>query len=922
MLQDFDGANLPRLSRAKPASERAADIIAKPAATPAPIDAVVKGITQAVKLDKLTTGIYDKAGFFLDRFTPETIKAGMVADYGIPESVLDQRALMSGRVRVQLRKTGELLDKLATLTREESRIAYMWMNSDNPQSSDYFMQQLPPESIKTMAEVEKMIDKLSKEAVSLGQLSPEAFKRNRYAYLRRSYVKHTTELTQGEAKSRARTISILGNQYKGRGMTEGVTMSKIQNIAPDWWKRKLQAGKADKGLKGEMFVRLERRANTGAGTTPIPGIGDRNQGNLLEVAYWPAGEPMPAKFKDWNAVGTWEAKGTKGDKLVMHRDFTAQERATMGEIDEARYAIAKTLHGMIHDVETGRYLEWLAQRHAKKDGSGLNVIEASEKMRDTFGKDEWVKVPESKIQGTDTLKYGLLAGRYLPGPIWNDVRQVTSGRYRPLGDTYAAILRAWKTSKTVLSPGVHTNNVMANMVMADWHDVTAGHMVKALRLMLGASERDGKMVLGRVGNVASRAGVADKESAQAVMNRFLDSGGNIGTWATAELQREQLEPLLAALEKEVAQTVNTPGAQVGWAAALQHMLHLRFPSAWEAFAATKTGKGVVTEAKNMIALYEAEDQVFRLAAWLKAKEDGLNDMDAGKISRSSFLDYHINAPWVQMMRQTAFPFIAFSYRAIPMMLDIAAHKPWKLMKLGLMAGAANALGYMLSGGDEEDERKLLPEEKAGSIWGTVPKLIRMPWNDANDSPVFLDVRRWVPVGDVFDIGAGNSALPLLPFTVPGGPLAIMAELTLNKSQFTGRPIVLDTDSSSEKATKVFDHLYKAFAPNIVVLPGTHAFTGVMRAGSGQTDAFGREMSTTQAMLSAHGIKLGSYPRDVLMVNTTSKAQVEMMEIQRNIQALKREYVKNGLTRDEFMEKVAVQNEKRKAIAEDLQEKMR
>jgi len=228
---------------------------------------------------------------------------------------------------------------------------------------------------------------------------------------------------------------------------------------------------------------------------------------------------------------------------------------------------------------------------------------------------------------------------------------------------------------------------------------------------------------------------------------------------------------------------------------------------------------------------------------------------------------------------------------------------------------------MLSGGDEEDERKLLPEEKAGSIWGTVPKLIRMPWNDTNDSPVFLDVRRWVPVGDVFDIGAGHSALPMLPFTIPGGPLAIMAELTINKSQFTGREITLGTDTPTEKATKVFDHLYKAFAPNIVVLPGTHAFTGVMNAGTGKTDAFGREMSTTQAMLSAHGIKLGSYPKDVLRLNSAKKAQAEMMEIQRNIQTLKREYAKNGLTRDEFMEKVAYQNEKRKAIAEDLREKM-
>jgi hypothetical protein len=103
---------------------------------------------------------------------------------------------MQGRQRQQIRAAGALLEKLATLTRAESRVAYQWMNADDPQSSDYFLDQLPPESIKTLAEVEKMIDDLSKEAVRLGQLDPEAFKRNRFAYLRRSYVKHTADLTK------------------------------------------------------------------------------------------------------------------------------------------------------------------------------------------------------------------------------------------------------------------------------------------------------------------------------------------------------------------------------------------------------------------------------------------------------------------------------------------------------------------------------------------------------------------------------------------------------------------------------------------------------------------------------------------------------------------------------------------------------
>jgi hypothetical protein len=772
------------------------------------------------------------------------------------------------------------------------------MNNDNQQAADYLEQQLPAESLAVLKEVKELIDQLSQEAVRLGQLDAETFKRNRFAYLHRSYIKHTAELTAGEAKSRGRTISILGDQYKGRGMSDAVDMAKIKNVAPDWWGRKLKAGRADKGLKGEKFIRLERRAASGEGTTALQGFGEKGKGRLLEVTYWPIGETIPARLTTWDTAGTWEVRDTKGDKIILWRDFTKQEREAMGEIDEARYAIAKTLHNMIHDTETGRYLEWLGRNYAKKEGEELGgtLVEASERMLDTFKPGEWVKVPDSTITGTKVKKYGTLGGRYLPGPIWNDVRQM-SGRVKPLGDTYAAILRAWKSSKTALSPGVHMNNVMANFVMADWHDVSAGHVLKALKLL-----------------------VSKDEAAAEVLARFGDSGGTVGTWATKELQQDQLRPLLDALEKELG-VAGAISGQVGVMSALQLALRGRLPSAWDAFKPTMPGKATVTAARAMIDLYEAEDQVFRLAAWLKAKEDGNTDLQAGKAARKSFLDYRINAPWVQMMRSTALPFIAFTYRSVPMLLETAAKKPWKLMKLGLVASAINALGYMLSGGDEDDERKLLPEEKAGRIWGITPKLVRMPWNGADESPVFLDVRRWVPVGDIFDTGQTHAALPILPAMQPGGPLMLLAEIALNKQGFTGKSITLDTDTGVEQARKFADYLYKAFAPNIAVLPGTYAWTNIANSASGKTDSFGREQSLPQAIISSIGIKVGSYPKDVLLLNAQRKAQAEMMEIGRNITELNREYQKKGITTEEQQEKSANQMAKKLKVIEELQGRM-
>jgi hypothetical protein len=51
--------------------------------------------------------MYRRADYLLDRYAPEQIKAGVISDYGVPESMIDQRTMMQGRQRVQLRKPGQ-----------------------------------------------------------------------------------------------------------------------------------------------------------------------------------------------------------------------------------------------------------------------------------------------------------------------------------------------------------------------------------------------------------------------------------------------------------------------------------------------------------------------------------------------------------------------------------------------------------------------------------------------------------------------------------------------------------------------------------------------------------------------------------------------------------------------------------------------
>src|SRR3546814_14106624 len=91
---------------------------------------------------------------------------------------------------------------------------------------------------------------------------------------------------------------------------------------------------------------------------------------------------------------------------------------------------------------------------------------------------------------------------------------------------------------------------MANFVMADWHDVGANHILKAMRILLAANQRQGKGLIGRTVNAAARAGIEDRAAGMAILNRYLDSGGDIGTWAAQEIAKDQINTMYEALETE------------------------------------------------------------------------------------------------------------------------------------------------------------------------------------------------------------------------------------------------------------------------------------------------------------------------------------------------------------------------------------
>jgi hypothetical protein len=813
----------------------------------------------------LAPGVTDAARKLDATFTQslpgyEYVKAGVVDRYGLSDEYGEQKLLMRTAIRVNWRKTKEVVDKLRALSFEESRIAYLWMSdkTEAAAAARALMSQLPEDSQALLRSVKQDIHHLGKEAVRLGLVSTESWERNENFYLHRSYKRFLDEQAE-MSHMQSQSARLMGDVAKRRGMRYDATMAEIAHT--DWWERKTNKNLHDPSLKGQKFRRFELRASVPDTDTPQLFEDENGQqlGRLREVVYWPADEPVPARFGDWRDDGLWEARFfDKSQKVGMFRDFTLAERTKMGEVQEVRFAVATTLTLMTRDIETAKFLDWVARNEsvaAPEAGGrplipeGHTVIDgASRMLLRSFKTTEWVRVPDDFIKDSGIRRFGRLAGRYVPGPVWNDLRQIAEfNDPASLVALWDWTMRAWKIAKTALSPVTHFNNTMGNLMFADMADVQGRHLHTALAAML-TQGKDPAM--------------------KRLIEDFEDNGGDAGMFNQAELRNELLEPLLEELRKQVQ--AESGQALVTASSILSLLTNKKYREAMVALRDSKGGKAALWTPRKMIELYGLEDQVFRLAGFVKAREDGLSNAEAGKFARESFLNYEINAPWINALRRTVLPFVAFVYRGAPLLAKTFASKPEKLAKYALIAGGFNALAYMMLGldGDDEDrERAWLQEERSGYIWGFLtPRLIRMPWDDRNGEPVFLDVRRWVPMGDVVDTGQAQSAIPLPPPVLPGGPGVLLAEFFGNKSWFTGRNITLETDTLAQKADKSFDHLWKGMMPNFPGLPGTYSTDMLVDTfyGRAHPGPFGEERTSWgQAIPSVLGVKVASYPTEVM-----------------------------------------------------------
>jgi len=617
---------------------------------------------------------------------------------------------------------------------------------------------------------------------------------------------------------------------------------RSRQVITQWGQRMVDYGLLDADTYRKNMATYLHREYT-AKMNPASETGQKiaRQVRLLGEELRPRGvlKEVPAREADeWVGKG-WELFGkSKGGRQTVRWQLTKEQRSAMGEIEDASFALARTGQLMSNDIAAFKFFDDVAR--APKLASEAPVP-------------GWLQVDGGRLPGTRVQRFGNLEGKYVPPEVLKDLTVMDWARafrtsQNPLAQAFRSYQRLnawWKTSKTALNPVVHTNNVLSNVVLYDLADADYRHLASAA----GEFVRKGAAF-----KQAQALGVFDAD----MVSRELQSISGKADAYDALARTADLNPVQGALDLTKKLWQHTGGRMIDW--------------------------------------YRNEDSVFRLGVFKDRLAKGATPEEAAKDARRWFIDYDIQAPGINVLRATATPFLAYTYRAVPLLTEAAALRPWKFAKWAAIGWALNEVGERKGGGDTKKERALMPENQKDNLFGLPmfpPQQMKLPAHllseearaklGIGDTPQYLDVTRWIPGGDVFDTSGENQFIPGAPAPIQPsfGAAGSIAQAGFGVDAFRGKRLPGLGASKTDDARIKASYLAEQFLPNNPVVPGSHAQDKVIRSIYGRPSPMGDQLPVWQALAQTFGVKI--HPADLnamqLRAMFETKQDVEALEAQ-------------------------------------------
>ena len=773
------------------------------------IDKATEAIFRGAKVDKLTKGVWNVIGQASDNISASSpmyrgFLQNVVSGYGLPEVYRTAiHALKSGRTSV-IKNINHFSEAFASVPIDEQMAVMAVMYAETEAEQNALLENMTAEQVATTKVAISELKNLIGDAVEAG-VFPEGLDPNNLSVVLKNFNIQKLLATPGKTGLK-RGTGIEGTRAEQTGLVTIAPRDNIVNAASGKY-RQVRQFYSD-GSVTMHYIPYEQ--------------------TTLD-AFPPEAE---VEFTDDSFSWRILADRSSNNEATLYRQHTIKELEDAGFITDPRYILHATMHQLMQDTmyaDMFNFISGIGDGADVKDRIAFDSLDIAENFeRDNeLAPQDWVQVPNSK-NAAGGKKYGTLAGKFIPKSIWLDISSEVDNA--PIFPTYAKWLTRWKLLKTAYSPVTHFNNVASNSAIAFFHDIPAGNIISAAKIYHTiAKAKDGP----------------ELEAALKALDEFDSAGGSIGSWGASEIRREQMLGMLEELATTGVDETKGMGKNAALVKAMEILEHGK---------ASKLGKASKYITSIGPIMYELEDNVFRMAAYMTYIQNGLSQKEAGRKASEDFVDYNITAPWINKARGSVLPFISWPYRMVPIMLRTVSEKPWKLATLYAMIYGVNALSYMISGGDEDKERKLLAERYKGGLggFGFLPnKMVRMPWSNT-----FYDASVFLPLGDILNTdGSGVFGLPMLRTLTPNGPLVALTEAVFGvnfyQREFTTKP----TNSHAENLKAVMDQLSRAILPDLPGVPNSYATQKVLDAIHDKHGITGSDTNHALRLISILGPKI-------------------------------------------------------------------
>lgn len=444
-------------------------------------------------------------------------------------------------------------------------------------------------------------------------------------------------------------------------------------------------------FKGKYLHRVYEKDITKAKDN-LFSMGKTIKGVYTRGKEWTGTKAEYEKYLDSGELGSFhdgkiEARKLNNGQYKFSKDWTPEQRAKWGEIEDIAYTLPETLMRMNEMLEHGKMLR-----------ETLNTKYVADEAIDGY----------TQLNGK---KFGALNGKYVPKDVADDITEFNRSLFgeddgaifsKDVKEAFSALSTFWKKSHTVYNPTAHINNLFSNITMQYMEGINP---IKAI-----TNARKGALAHAKLGKfreltAKTLIGLSDNEKKAL---KALSEDDDLKLYLQANkaglFGRSKLNDILG-------QYVNK----------------------------TKKNKagifGKIDEVTSKY--YEGEDNIMRFSLLKSLLDKGESFDDAIKQVNNTIPDY--TKPMSRMARfgrkSMLTPFISWTYYSTPIILRQLKDNPQRAVALlGALYGINKAMGI------DPYDNKDIPQQNFS--------MKRIPIYKDGKEVATIKVDRWIPHNDI------------------------------------------------------------------------------------------------------------------------------------------------------------------------------